>query len=153
MTFILSGDVLTRTYARRSAYDLRKFHPKRKFIAFLGIFSIIVSAGLAFLSFHSLGFKTTIPALIFFGIFVFLIIPVIKNQVVDVEDNGIVIYNFGKGFELGSDDLFEVVRRKGGALSYRFQKGTYRFQISPCGYYNGKLLQDKLRNFFGEFDK
>ena len=59
------------TSARRSAYDLMKFHPKRKFIAFLGIFSIIVSVGLAFLSFHSLGFKTTIPALIFFGIFVF----------------------------------------------------------------------------------
>ena len=130
----------------RSAYDLMKFHPKRKFIGFLGVFSILVSAGLAFLSFHSLGFKTTFPALIFFGIFVVLIIPVIKNQVVDVRDNGIVIYNLGKGFELGSEDLFEVVRRKGGALSYRFQ-------ISPCGYYNGKLLQDKLRNFFGEFDK
>jgi hypothetical protein len=80
VTFTLYGDVPTRTYARRSAYDLMKFHPKRKFIVFLGIFSIIVSAGLAFLSFHSLGFKTTIPALIFFGIFVFLIIPVIKNQ-------------------------------------------------------------------------
>ena len=130
-----------------------KFYPKRKFIAFLGIFSFIVSAGMTFLSFHSFGLKSTIPALIFFGIFVFLIIPVIKNQVVDVKDNGIIIYNFGKGFELGSDDLFEVARRKGGALSYRFQKGTYRFQISPCAYYNAKLLQDKFSNFFSGFDK
>ncbi len=129
-----------------------KFYPKRKFIAFLGIFSIIVSAGMTFLSFHSFDLKTTIPALIFFGIFVFLIFPVIKNQVVDVKNNGIIIYNFGKGFELGSDDLFEVVRRKGGALSYRFQKGIY-FQISPCGYYNDKLLQEKFSNLFGGFDK
>ena len=130
-----------------------KFYPKRKFIAFLGIFSLIVSAGMTFLSFHSFDFKTSIPALIFFGIFVFLIFPVIKNQVVDVKNNGIIIYNFGKCFELGSDDLFEVARRKGGALSYRFQKGIYRFQISPCGYYNDKLLQEKFSNFFGGFDK
>ena len=93
-----------------------KFYPKRKFIAFLGIFSFIVSAGMTFLSFHSFGLKSTIPALIFFGIFVFLIIPVIKNQVVDVKDNGIIIYNFGKGFELGSDDLFEVARKMGSSL-------------------------------------
>ncbi len=125
-----------------------KFYPKRKFIAFLGIFSIIVSARMTFLSFDSFNLKTTIPALIFFGIFVFLIFPVIKNQVVDVKNNGIIIYNFGKGFELGSDDLFEVVRRKGGTLSYRFQKGSYPFQISPCNYYNDKLLQEKFSNFF-----
>ena len=130
-----------------------KFYPKRKLITFLGIFSIIVSAGLMFLSLHWLDLRTTIPALIFFGIFVFLIIPVIKNQVVDVKDNGIIIYNFGKGFELGADDLFEVVSRKGGALSYRFQQGTYRFQISPCGYYNDKLLQEKFCNIFVGFNK
>jgi hypothetical protein len=131
------------------AYDFMKFYPRRKFIIFLGTFSIIVSAIMTFSSFHSFGLNTTIPALIFFGVFVYLIVPVIKNQVVDVKDNSIIIYNFGKGFELGSDDLFEIVSRKGRALSYRFQKGTYRFQISPCGYYNGKLLQEKFSNLFG----
>ena len=75
-----------------------KFYPRRKFITFLGIFSIIVSAGMMFLSFHSFGLKTTIPALIFFGFFVFFIVPVIKNQVVGVTDNGIIIYNFGGWF-------------------------------------------------------
>ncbi|MCK4619852.1 MAG: hypothetical protein KAT52_07880 [Desulfobacterales bacterium] len=129
-----------------------KFYPRRKFITFLGIFSIIVSAGMMFLSFHSFGLKTTIPALIFFGFFVFFIVPVIKNQVVGVKNNGIIIYNFGKGFEMGSDELFEVSRKRG-VLSYRFQKGTYRFQISPCGYYKGKLLQEKFSNLFGGFDK
>jgi hypothetical protein len=140
-------------HRKRSAYDLMKFYPKRKLITFLGIFSIIVSAVMMFLSFHSFSLKTTISALIFFGIFVYLIIPVIKNQMVDVKNNGIIIYNFGKGYELGSDDLFEIVSRKGGALSYRFQKGTYRFQISPCGYYNGKLLQEKFCNLFVGFNK
>ncbi len=130
-----------------------KFYPRRKFIAFLGIFSIIVSAGMTFLSFHSFDLKATILAFIFFGIFVFLIFPVIKNQVVDVKKNSIILYNFGKGFELGSDDLFEVVRRKGGTLSYRFQKGIYRFQISPSCYYNDKLFQKKISNLWGGFDK
>ena len=99
-----------------------KFYPRRKFIAFLGIFSIIVSAGMTFLSFPSFDLKITIPALIFFGIFVFLIFPVIKNQVVDVKNNGIIINNFGKGFELSSDDLFEVVRRKGGCFVISLSK-------------------------------
>ena len=139
--------------ALRSACDLMRFYPKRKFIAFLGTFSIIVSAGMVFLSFHSFDLKTTILALIFFGIFVFLIFPVIKNQVVDVKNDSIIIYNFGKGFDLGSDDLFEVVKRKRGILSYRFQKGIYRFQISPWGYYNDKLLQERFSNLFGEIDK
>jgi len=130
-----------------------KFYPRRKFIIFLGIFAIVVSAGMMFLSFHSFGLKSAIPALMFFGFFVYFIVPVIKNQVVAVKDNGIIIYNFGKGFEVGSNELFEVVNRKRGVLSYRFQKGTYRFQISPCGYYKGKLLQEKFNNLFGGFDK
>ena len=151
VNIILAGQI--DLISNGSAYLLMKFYPKINFFAFLGIFSIIVSAGMMTLSFHSFGLKTTIPALIFFGIFVFLIIPVIKNQVVDVRDNGIIIYNFGKGFELGSEDLFEVVSRKGGALSYRFQKGTYRFQITPCVYYNSELLQEKFCNLFGALNK
>jgi len=119
----------------------------------MGIFSIILSAGMMFLSFNSFSLKTTIPGLIFFGLFVFFIVPVIKNQVVGVKNNGIIIYNFGKGFEVGLDELFEVVSRKRGVLSYRFQKGTYRFQISPVGYYKSKLLQKKFSNLFGRFEK
>jgi len=134
-------------------YDLMKFYPRRKFITFMGIFSIILSAGMMFLSFNSFSLKTTIPGLIFFGLFVFFIVPVIKNQVVGVKNNGIIIYNFGKGFEVGLDELFEVVSRKRGVLSYRFQKGTYRFQISPVGYYKSKLLQKKFSNLFGRFEK
>jgi len=105
------------------------------------------------LSFHSFNLVTTISALLFFAIFVFLIIPVIKNQVVDVNGSGIIIFNYGKSFELNSNDLFEIVSRKGGILSYRFQKGTYRFQISPCGYYGGKKLQDQFNELFSAFNK
>jgi len=105
------------------------------------------------LSFHSFSIATVIAAFLFFAIFVFLIIPVIKNQVVDVNGSGITIFNYGKGLELNSDDLFEIVSRKGGALSYRFQKGTYRFQISPCGYYDGKKLQDQFDKLFSAFNK
>ncbi|MCD6355890.1 MAG: hypothetical protein J7L66_01285 [Anaerolineaceae bacterium] len=130
-----------------------KFYPKRRFITFWAFFSLIVSCGMMLLSFHSFGLATIISALLFFTIFVFLIIPVIKNQVVDVHGRGIIIFNYGKGLEFNSNDLFEIVSRKGGVLSYRFKKGTYRFQISPCGYYDGKNLQDQFNELFSAFNK
>jgi len=101
-----------------------------------------------FLSFYSLGLKAAIASLIFFGIFIFLIFPVLKNQVVEVKSNCIVLYSFGKGFDLGSEDLFEVVDRGKGIFSYRFEKGTFHFQISPRSYYDGEVLENHLKKIF-----
>ena len=114
----------------------------------MGILSLIISLGMVFLSFYSYGIKTAIPAITFFVFFLFLIIPVIKNQVVDVKNNGIIVYNFGKSFELRFENLLEVVFRKRGAISYRFQKGAYHFQITPFAYYDGELLQAKFESLF-----
>ena len=104
-------------------------------------------------AYYSFGFKSIIAlgiSFITFCIFIFFIFPIIKNQVVDVEDNYIILYSFKKGFELDNDDLTEVINRWGGLVSYRFKKGSLRFQISPLAYYNGAILEKKFSDMFSD---
>jgi hypothetical protein len=123
-----------------------KFYPKRKFVTLISIISLLVSCAMMFLSFHTFGLKTAIASFLSFGIFIFFIFPVFKNQVVAVKDNCIVLYSFGKGCDLSRDDLLEIVNRGGGIFSYRFKKGTSHFQISPHAYHNGEILENKLND-------
>jgi len=102
------------------------------------------------LAFQSFGIITVFSAVLFFGLFVFLAVPVLKNQIVEVKDKSIILYNYGKGFELDSEHLYEVIKRRKGLLSYRFKRGGYRFQISPCSYNNGELLQKIFAKYFDD---
>ncbi|MGM0453383.1 MAG: hypothetical protein ACQERN_09490, partial [Thermodesulfobacteriota bacterium] len=92
--------------------------------------------------------KTVIAAIAFFGLFVFFAFPVLKNQIIEVTNKSIILYNFGYGIELKPDDLYKVIKRKGRISSYRFQRGGYRFQISPSGYYNAEKLQELFDKLF-----
>ena len=126
------------------------FYPNRKITGTFGLLSIIACAVLLYLSFLSFSLTTAIPSLIFFGLLIFFIFPVVKNQVVDVRDDHIILFNFGKSFKLYPENPYEIVERKAGFLSYRFRIGTSRFQISPCGYYESKRFQTEFsKMFFG----
>jgi hypothetical protein len=130
------------------AHGNMKFYPNRKICLILSILSFLASCVMTFLIFSFIGLKSAVASLIFFGIFIFFVFPVLKNQVVDVHDNHIVLYSFGKGYELSPDNLIEVAVRDSGIVSFRFEKGTSRFQISPCSYYCSETLERKLNGIF-----
>ena len=127
-----------------------KFHPKRKFITVSATLSFFLFVYLTYSAFILPELKTVIAAIVFFGLFVFFAFPVLKNQIVEVKDKGIILYNFGHGIELKKNDLYQVIIRKSGIFSYRFRRGGYRFQISPSGYHDGEQLQESFDKLFGK---
>jgi len=125
-----------------------KFYPNRKSPIFFCLFLILSFFVSQYFVISSFNLIILILSILFFGMFIFFLLPIIKNQIVEVKDNHIILFNFGKCIELWPKNLYEIVDRKNGLISYRFIKGSSRYQISPCGYYDSKLLQSHFKKLF-----
>lgn len=121
-----------------------KYRPDRTIIAVLGGFCLICSIGLAGAWVQYRMPVTLLCSGVALVVSAFLLMPVARNQIVETGVDGIILYSFGRGIELNADDLFEVVRRKNGVLSYRFYKADFSCQITPHAYRQGKSLQDEF---------
>lgn len=87
-------------------------------------------------------------AVLALGMAVYQLVPVIRNQVVEVVSNGIVISAFGKKTVLTRDDLYNIEYHHNCIASYQFNQGDRYFQITPVAYTNGSdLLQEFIRIF------
>lgn len=126
------------------------FYPPRKVIGTFGV----VFSGLSLFAIyrysqvHKLSYAI-IAALTLF-IAVYHLMPVLRNQVVEVTLNGIIISSFGKKTFLTRENLYNIEYRHNCIASYQFNQEKRYYQITPIAYVNGS---DMLREFIRIFGR
>ena len=110
------------------------YYPSRKIIGTLGFFDLALSLILIYqyLATYKIGYA--ICSALAIGLAVFILVPVFRNQVVEIINDGIIVQAFGEKNYLNIDNLVEIRRNKDGSNSYRFSKNGIRFQVTPSGY-------------------
>ena len=88
------------------------------------------------------------PLILLSVLFIFMFMPLLKNQLLLIAGNDIVIFSYGRKNSLRfSENLQEIVLNKNVIVSYRFEKDGRYYQISPQAYYESaelKRTHDKL---------
>jgi len=76
------------------------------------------------------------------GMFIFLFMPILKNQKLIVSDEDIKLFTFGRINRLiFCKHLREIVVKENEIVSYRFEKSEKFYQVSPGAYYDSEELQ------------
>ena len=83
-----------------------------------------------------------------FGLSLFFLLPIIKNQTVEITDEGVVVSIFGTPMTLDVQDLYQVLKSRNGVISYRFEKGDVLCQITPYAYHDAEILQEHFSRIF-----
>jgi len=79
---------------------------------------------------------------------VYQLVPMFRNQIVEVVENSIIISSFGKKTTLTKADLESIEYHNNCIASYQFNKGNRYYQITPIAYTNGSdMLQEFIRIF------
>ncbi len=80
---------------------------------------------------------------------VYLFMPVLRNQIVEITTNGIIISSFGKKTRLTKADLDGIEYHHTCIASYQFSKNNQYFQITPIAYKNGSDMLHEFKRIFG----
>jgi len=139
-------------WMKESKGDLRmttlKFHPARKRVAFFAMACLVIGITAAYGFLHSHSVLMAVCSGVAVVGFLFLLGPVLRNQTVEVGQDCIIVRTFGRPFELKAEHLVEVVRRKNGAMSYRFQAGNQHYQVTPLAYGDADIIQKHFDRLF-----
>jgi hypothetical protein len=125
-----------------------RFYPNTTLVFIIFIACLLAGIGLAYLCFQQKKLLPLLGSVAMLSIALFFLFPVIKNQTVDLIDKGLVISSFGTAVILDVNDLYQVVKRRDGALSYRFERGDFNCQVTPYAYHEGKILQEHFNQKF-----
>ncbi len=130
------------------------FYPRRKGIGALGFCALVLST---FLVWHCLaaekGLLLVVCSIVMIGVSVFLLVPFFRNQIIQIGDEKLILYFFGKTTELRAENFTGLVCRKNGVISYRFSKGWRGYQVTPHAYYNGEKLRGMISRMVGVDDR
>jgi hypothetical protein len=110
------------------------YYPSRKSVGLLGLFDLALFGVLTWLFLATSNLAYGICAMIALGLSVFILVPVLRNQKVEVINESIIVHAFGQQNYLTIDNLTGIRTNKDGSSSYRFTKGGKRFQVTPSGY-------------------
>lgn len=124
------------------------FHPHIKTVASLGLACLAAGVVAAYMSVQRGSVIFALGSTVAFLGAVILLGPVLRNQTIEVRAESIVVRTFWHAVELRHCHLTEVVRRRGGARSYRFQSSNLFYQVSPIVYHNGDILQLEFDRLF-----
>lgn len=124
------------------------FYPDTRLVLIIFIACLVACIGLAYLSFQQRNLLPLLGSVAMLSIALFLLVPIIKNQTVELIDKGLVITTFGMVVTLDVNDLYQVVKRRDGAISYRFQTGDFKCQVTPYAYHERKILQEHFSRKF-----
>ena len=80
---------------------------------------------------------------------VYLIMPVVRNQIVEITSDGIIIRSFGKKTLLTKADLYEIEYHHTCIASYQFAKDKQFYQVTPIAYNNGSIMLQEFQRIFG----
>jgi len=125
------------------------FYPNRRLAFIIAITCLAASLGLASLSFRQIDILALLGSAVMLGISWFFFVPIIKNQTVEfIDGDKIIIGNFGKMITIDVNDLYQILKRSDGAISYRFHKADFQCQITPHAYHQAETLQERLDCLF-----
>ena len=124
------------------------FYPDTRLALIILMACLVACIGLAYLSFQQRNLFPLFGSVAMLSLALFLLVPVLKNQTVEFKDKGLLIGTFGMVVTLEVKDLAQVVKRKDGAISYQFQRGDFKCQVTPCAYHEGKILQEHFNRQF-----
>lgn len=79
---------------------------------------------------------------------VYFIGPVIRNQIIEITGNELLLYSFGRKIELDSTNLYKIVESEKGIKSYRFRKNRFEYQVTPYAYHDSIRLQEQFDQMF-----
>ena len=129
------------------------YYPARKAVGILGFLDLTLALILAyqFLTTHLIVYAICAVAAI--GLAVFILVPVFRNQVVEIINDSIIVNTFGERNYLTIDNLTGIRRNKDGTNSYRFSKQGSRFQVTPCGYSDKEKMSYEFIRIFDRSSK
>lgn len=129
------------------------YYPCRKIIGLLGSICFAVSIILTYQYIVTYKIAYAICDVVTMGLSVFLLMPVLRNQVVEVVGQSIIIHAFGKKSNLTADNLDSISRSNDGATSYRFSKEGRRYQVTPNVYTNSDTMLEEFERIFDTRNK
>ena len=96
-----------------------KFYPLIKPLVFLTALFLVCFIGLTYLCWQNFNIGTLLGSTVTFGLSLFFLVPIIKNQTVEITDRGLIVTIFGTAINLEDQDLYQVLKRRNGDISYR----------------------------------
>ncbi|MEM9274611.1 MAG: hypothetical protein AAGA80_16860 [Cyanobacteria bacterium P01_F01_bin.143] len=125
-----------------------KFYPHMRSLFFLTALCLTSFLFLTYFLFQHFNLGTLLGSAVTFGLSLFFLVPMMKNQTVEITDEGLIVTIFGTAMTLEVQDLHQVLKRRNGDLSYRFEKGDFLCQITPYAYHDAEKLQEYLNRMF-----
>lgn len=125
------------------------FYPPRKVVGILGtaFLALSVVAIYRYSQIHKLSYL--IIAVLTLCIAVYQLVPVLRNQTVEITSNGIIITAFGTKTVLTKANLYNIEYHHTCIASYQFNRGKQYYQITPIAYNNGSEMLEEFKRIFG----
>ena len=128
------------------------FYPNKRFAFVIAITCLAASIGLAFFSFRQLDILDLFSSVVILSLLYILclcLLAIIKNQTVEfIDKDKIIVGHFCKMVTVDGNDLSQVIKRRDGAISYRFHKIDFDCQITPRAYHQAEALQEHFDRLF-----
>jgi hypothetical protein len=125
-----------------------KFYPQIEIARIIAITCLIAGMWLAYLSLRQQSILVLVYSAVTFSISYLFLVPVIKNQTIEFIDAGVIINAFGTPVTCSVNDLYQVLKRNDGAISYRFRKGDAQYQVTTKAYHESEKLQEYFNRTF-----
>ena len=125
------------------------FYPPRKVIGTFGIvfLGLSVFAFYRYSQVHKLSY--VIVAILTLCIAVYQLMPVLRNQIVEIASDGIIISTFGKKTLLTKANLYNIEYHHNCIASYQFNLGKHYYQVTPAAYTHGIDMLQEFKRIFG----
>jgi len=125
------------------------FYPPRKVLGTFGLIfgGLSVFAFYRYSQVHRLSY--CIIAVLTLCIAVYQLMPVLRNQIVEIALDGIIISSFGKKTLLTKANLYNIEYHHNCIASYQFNQGTHCYQVTPAAYTNGIDMLQEFKRIFG----
>lgn len=124
------------------------YYPSRKAVGILGFLDLGLAVILTYQYLTSFRIAYAICDAMAIGLSIFILIPVFRNQVVEIINDSITVQTFRTKNYLTIDNLTGIRRNKDGSNSYRFAKHGNRFQITPYGYSDQGSMSQEFERIF-----
>jgi len=124
------------------------FRPRRKTVACLGLACLAAAVLAGCIAVRVGAVIIHLGAAVTGVLSVVLLGPVLRNQTIEVGEASVLVRTFARAVELRPQHLTQVVRRKSGIVSYRFESGRRLYQVTPIVYHDAALLQAEFDRLF-----
>jgi len=124
------------------------FYPSRKIIGILGFFDLVLGGILTYQFLVTYQIVYAVCVVVAIGLSAFILVPVFRNQIVEVINDSIIVHTFGEKNYLTIDNLTGIRHNKDGSNSYRFTKQGKRFQVTPSGYSDKEKMSYEFIRIF-----